>query len=786
MWVFPREDSLTDRYMFEMVDSCEFLKLEKYSSGISSVFFSTLSLLSSSGAEERQDNWRIRINLDTREKSGATRVLAVSTTEEGIMKKWTFLTNLKFELGAMDNLEDQVKYFLDKVTSLAQIQEGGGEEEAVIQKFKLRFPQLANEKFIKGNSNCWWWCKGRVMPFEGSLYLTEASIVFYETNNNYEKIIPISKIAQYSKDQTGLFQESLLIVVKTEKEKIELNFDLHDIPSLNSTPRTNTNSSPLASARSSAAVEIVEEVFWIATDNTDLLYDTVDSIWRDILHQWQLKLEPELGNVSNASFSKSYAQIQDEYEKSSFSREFAIPDSFLIGHDYKVLLWIGKRYRLGKLYLTENFMCFKTLEEVEFTKNFKLVIAWVNVLDIQPEGILWQMLNSAIKIKTLTNEFLVCTPPGLLSRDELLGKMNQFRSERLEYQKRKDDETGARVPNEKESQGYLMEPSLIDKDYLDSEAAIAAKWDKYFKKYSKLMEPLVCDELEILLINGIPDCYRGKLWQFLTGSCQKMYANPGYYQDILKCKIGASSGERELRAKDDIERDLNRILPRHPFYLDGHGIDKLRNVLVAYSRRGTHIGYCQAMGVVAGTLLLYMNEEEAFWLLSCICEEIVPDYYSEGLELMGSIIDMKIFVQITKNNLPKLDAHLTDLGIPIETIVLPWFLCFFLGYIPWRLSMRVLDLMFSFGTNILFQVGLAVLTIAEKKLITMKSIEDLSEIIRNVVSEEHTQDLVHMALANIESLGSENTITELRKKYKFEMMNEIQHEKDSGKKVSRF
>jgi hypothetical protein len=68
---------------------------------------------------------------------------------------------------------------------------------------------------------------------------------------------------------------------------------------------------------------------------------------------------------------------------------------------------------------------------------------------------------------------------------------------------------------------------------------------------------------------------------------------------------------------------------------------------------------------------------------------------------------------------------LKSLGIPIETIVLPWFLCFFLNYVPWRISLRVLDLMFSFGTNILFQVGLAVLSIAQKKLLNMKSIEGI-------------------------------------------------------------
>ena len=76
----------------------------------------------------------------------------------------------------------------------------------------------------------------------------------------------------------------------------------------------------------------------------------------------------------------------------------------------------------------------------------------------------------------------------------------------------------------------------------------------------------------------------------------------------------------EKKYADVIDKDLARTFPKHSIFNKNSEIGQkgLQQVLRAYAVYDREVGYCQGMGFLAALFLMYMTEEDAFWLLVAV------------------------------------------------------------------------------------------------------------------------------------------------------------------------
>lgn len=181
-------------------------------------------------------------------------------------------------------------------------------------------------------------------------------------------------------------------------------------------------------------------------------------------------------------------------------------------------------------------------------------------------------------------------------------------------------------------------------------------------------------------------------------------------------------------ANDEIERDLHRSLPEHPAFQAKTGIDALRRVLSAYAWRNPQIGYCQAMNIVASVLLIYCSEEEAFWQLAFLCENLLPDYYNT--RVIGAQVDQGVLNDLVSEHLKGLHDRLDQLGL-IKMISLSWFLTMFLSVMPYESAVNVMDCFFYDGAKVIFQVALTILEWNKTNLLTVRDDGEVMQLLAN-------------------------------------------------------
>ncbi|KAL6901211.1 rab-GTPase-TBC domain-containing protein [Trichoderma evansii] len=216
-----------------------------------------------------------------------------------------------------------------------------------------------------------------------------------------------------------------------------------------------------------------------------------------------------------------------------------------------------------------------------------------------------------------------------------------------------------------------------------------------------------------LVLGGIPVSYRAKVWSECSGATALRI--PGYYEGL----VSQSGEDDDPTVVSQIKMDINRTLTDNIFFRKGPGVQKLNEVLLAYSRRNKDVGYCQGMNLItANILLITPSAEEAFWILASIIEEILPHGYYDH-SLISSRADQQVLRQYVRTVLPKLSAHLDSLSVELEALTFQWFLSVFTDCLCAEALFRVWDVVLctNDGSTFLFQVALALLKLNESNLL---------------------------------------------------------------------
>ncbi|KAJ6729257.1 RAB-GTPASE-TBC DOMAIN-CONTAINING PROTEIN-RELATED [Salix viminalis] len=275
--------------------------------------------------------------------------------------------------------------------------------------------------------------------------------------------------------------------------------------------------------------------------------------------------------------------------------------------------------------------------------------------------------------------------------------------------------------------------------------------------------------LKRLIRKGIPPVLRPKVWFSLSGAAKKKSTVPeSYYNDMTKAVEG-----KVTAATKQIDHDLPRTFPGHPWLDTQEGHAALRRVLVAYSFRDSDVGYCQGLNYVAALLLLVMKtEEDAFWMLAVLLENVLAnDCYTNNLS--GCHVEQRVFQDLLVKKCPRIAVHLEELEFDVSLVATEWFLCLFSKSLPSETTLRVWDVLFYEGAKVLFYVALAIFKMKEEELLLAHHVGDVINILQKTT--HHLFDPDELLTVAFDKIGSmtTNTLSKQRKKQEPAVMAEL-------------
>ncbi|KAK9257427.1 hypothetical protein V1507DRAFT_447194 [Lipomyces tetrasporus] len=268
---------------------------------------------------------------------------------------------------------------------------------------------------------------------------------------------------------------------------------------------------------------------------------------------------------------------------------------------------------------------------------------------------------------------------------------------------------------------------------------------------------------------GIPAEWRGAAWFWYAKGHDYLRDNYGLYDRLWQQGMVSPPPDSEL-----IERDLHRTFPDNIHFRNAEWqnlsmpstpgstgssksatssrrnssvpempiVQALRRVLLAFSLYVPKTGYCQSLNFVAGFLLLFMEEERAFWMLVIITQKYLPGMHEINLE--GANIDQGVLMMCVKESLPtvwnKIGAGLDGLHHddmitrlpPITLCTAAWFMSGYIGVLPIESVVRVWDSFIYDDSKVFFRIALTIFKLGESQVDSLRDPMEIFQVLQTV------------------------------------------------------
>ncbi|XP_011259950.2 uncharacterized protein LOC105253542 isoform X2 [Camponotus floridanus] len=283
------------------------------------------------------------------------------------------------------------------------------------------------------------------------------------------------------------------------------------------------------------------------------------------------------------------------------------------------------------------------------------------------------------------------------------------------------------------------------------------------------------------LQGGVPPEFRKRLWLTLAERHLEKHGVDWKQAEKICFNEWSNPDDEELGIQ--IVKDLHRT--GCSLFCGAAGRDNqavLRRVLLGFARWNKSVGYCQGLNVLAALVLQVMDraESSAVKVMIYLIEGVLPEgYFADNLR--GLSVDMAVFRDLLRSRLPKLSKHLEALQSdakdkatgnsyepPLTNVfTMQWFLTLFCHCLPQEAVLRVWDLIFLEGNEVLLRTALAIWEGLSNRIMTVTSADEFYSIMGVLTREMLEFTDTNNLIKNIVSMGPLQGVASLRDKHRY-------------------